>query len=245
MSTELLFLQNTFFYKCVIAIQDIGEDEHGYYFIPDKTIFHPQGGGQPNDLGWITLKTDQIKIVKAKYDHDMCVRHYIENPLNPDFLNEEITMQIDSNVRKLHAAYHTLGHWLSQIIYENLKLPLFPIKGHHIPGEAYIEFDGDLTCISDEVLDNIKLAIDVDLQYRRSIHSEFVIPDSPLMKKALLPKNFKPPTNKPMRLVTIEGYRPIPCGGTHYDLLNNIKSGVPTKIYTKRKKARLSYTCIA
>jgi len=152
-------------------------------------------------------------------------------------------MHIDSTIRKLNAAYHTAGHWLAQIVNENLQIDLLPVKGHHFAGEAYVEFDGNPTLINGDTLDKIKLAMRLDLQAGLQIKSEFATMESPLMQRALLPKNFKPLVDRPLRLVIIDDYKPVPCGGTHFDTLRGIKSVIPTKIYKKGKRVRLAYQC--
>ena len=224
-------------------MEEIGSDEYGTYFITDKTIFYPQGGGQPNDSGWIEKSRIQIKIAGAKYNSDGEVKHYVEDEISPDFIGAEVAMHIAQRVRKLNSAYHTAGHWLSQIVNENFGLPLFPVKGHHFASEAYVAFKGDMECVGEDLLDQIKLAMKTDLQTNPMVTSEIVASDSPKLKNALLPENFKPLTNRPLRLVTIEGYKAVPCGGTHYDSLRGIKSVVPTEIYKKGKYVRLKYEC--
>lgn len=243
MNTNKLFLENTFLYAILVNVISINEDQFGFYFVTDKTIFYPQGGGQPNDFGWISDGKMEVKIIKAKYGENGIVKHYTETLLLSSMLDKEVAMHIDSRTRKLNSAYHTAGHWLSQIISENLQLELFPVKGHHFTGEAYVEFEGNENLIKEDTLDNIKLAMRIDLQTNPKIVAQEVSIDNPLMKKALLPKNFAPLTDRPLRLVTIEGYKPVPCGGTHFEKLRSIKSINPTKIYKKGKRIRLSYEC--
>jgi len=243
MKTELLFLENTYLYAILVNIIDIGEDEFGVFFIADKTIYYPQGGGQPNDFGWIESNRISIKIEKAKYNEYGMIKHYTETLVPASFLNNEIAMHINQDSRKLNSAYHTAGHWLSQIINENLQLPIFPVKGHHFPGEAYVEFDGDFSSINDDTIHHLNLAMRIDLQTQPLVKSQIVSSDSPLLANALLPKNFKPLSNRPLRLVTIDGYKAVPCGGTHIERLREIKSVLPKQIYKKGKRIRLSYEC--
>lgn len=243
MDTNKLFLENTFLCAILVNVIIISEDQFGFYFLTDKTIFYPQGGGQTNDFGWISDGELEVKILKARYGENGIVKHYTESLLTLGLLNKQVAMHIDYRTRELNSAYHTAGHWLSQLVNENLQLGLFPVKGHHFAGEAYIEFDGNENLINENTIDNIKLAMRIDLQTNPKILSEIVTSDSPLMKKALLPKNFTPLLDRPLRLVTIEGYKPVPCGGTHFNQLRDIKSINPIKFYKKGKRIRLSYEC--
>ena len=44
---------DTYLDKLETTILEIGQDENGSYVIFDKTIFHPQGGGQPSDEDYL------------------------------------------------------------------------------------------------------------------------------------------------------------------------------------------------
>lgn len=48
-STERVYYTNIYLDKLEVQILEVGQDEVGSYVICDKTVFHPQGGGQPND----------------------------------------------------------------------------------------------------------------------------------------------------------------------------------------------------
>jgi alanyl-tRNA synthetase len=243
MKTELLFQENTYLYAMIVNIINIGFDDYGYYFITDKTIYYPQGGGQPNDNGHIEKDGNTITIVKAKYNELGQVKHYTDFEAPKSLLNKDVAMHVNQNSRKLNSAYHTAGHWLSQIVNENLELPLFPSKGHHFAGEAYVEFDGNIKEFCEDIIDNIKLAIRIDLQTQPTINSQIVASNSALLEDALLPINFKPLTNRPLRLVTISGYKSVPCGGTHLKSLRELRTVTPKKIYKKGKRIRLTYEC--
>ena len=52
-STERVYYTNTCLDKLETKILEIGQDENGSYVMFDKTIFHPQGGGQPADEGYL------------------------------------------------------------------------------------------------------------------------------------------------------------------------------------------------
>jgi Ser-tRNA(Ala) deacylase AlaX len=241
--TKRLFLENTYLFSTLTNVLETGRDEHGIYFIVDQSIYHPQGGGQPNDQGHISIDGEpELKIVSAKYA-DNGIRHYTERELSKETLHNKIYMHINSSSRKLNAAYHTSGHWLSQVVLENLQLPLFPIKGHHFPGEAYIEFEGDFNCITTDTIDEIKMAMQIDLHVNPKMIAVTSATGSEFFESALLPKNFKPPVNKPLRFTQIEGYRWIPCGGTHVESLLEIKSVQPVEFYMKGGKIRLKYSC--
>jgi Ser-tRNA(Ala) deacylase AlaX len=124
-----------------------------------------------------------------------------------------------------------------------MRLPLFPVKGHHYPGESYVEFEGDISCITEDTIGELRMAMQIDMQANLKVQALFTTPGTAIFESALLPQNFKPPVNKPLRLTQIEGYRWLPCGGTHVEALRDIKSVLPVDFYKKGGKVRLSYRC--
>jgi alanyl-tRNA synthetase len=93
-----------------------------------STIFHPQGGGQPFDTGW--LGDSQVMRVIQEADR---VVHYLDHPvaLGP------ITARVDAQRRALHTRLHSAGHLIGNA---GECLGWMPIKAHHWPGEGKITF---------------------------------------------------------------------------------------------------------
>lgn len=94
----------------------------------DRTLFHPQGGGQPADRGWIADLA--VEGVVSRGDS---VAHIVSQPLPPG----EVTIRIDAESRRLHARLHSAGHVLAQAGEQS---GWQPMKGHHWPGESRIIF---------------------------------------------------------------------------------------------------------
>ena len=56
MSTVLAYLEDTYKFTDKAHFEYVANDERGYYCVLDSTIFYPQGGGQPSDIGSIEVK---------------------------------------------------------------------------------------------------------------------------------------------------------------------------------------------
>ncbi len=69
----------------------------------DRTLFHPQGGGQPADRGWIAGQVVETVVVRGER-----VLHILSQPLPLG----EVEMKIDASARQLHARLHSAGHLL-------------------------------------------------------------------------------------------------------------------------------------
>ncbi|ENK5209250.1 alanyl-tRNA editing protein [Klebsiella aerogenes] len=94
----------------------------------DRTLFHPQGGGQPSDSGWIDEQV--VMTVTTRGDS---VLHIVEQPLPLG----EVKIRIDASARQLHARLHSAGHLLGLA---GEQFGWRPVKAHHWPGEGRITF---------------------------------------------------------------------------------------------------------
>lgn len=99
--------------------------EAGAYAVElDATLFHPQGGGQPSDVGSL----GDVTVLRVQQQGDTVV-HFTAAPLP----NGPVTMQIDEAQRRLHARWHSAGHligWLGET------RGWRPVKAHHWPGKG-------------------------------------------------------------------------------------------------------------
>lgn len=115
--------------ECLAQVVNCLSEADGRYAIElDRTLFHPQGGGQPADRGWIAGLA--VEGVVSRGDS---VAHIVSQPLPAG----EVTIRIDPESRRLHARLHSAGHALAQA---GELSGWQPIKGHHWPGESRIIF---------------------------------------------------------------------------------------------------------
>lgn len=240
-NTEIKYWQNTYCYASLTKILQIGKDERGFFIIPESTIFYPGGGGQPMDIGFISTESDDLRIVGTDFNNGD-IKHYLMLPEDQLKKGQEIAMRILSDSRLNSASLHTAGHWIAGIVSENLLLPFKPSKAYHYPDNPYIEFSGDVSLVNEEILDQINMAILVDRQAQLKVTSEILTRDNiGKLDHASLPENFKLNLEKPVRMVTIDTYKGIGCGGTHIDSISDIQSVKATKIYSKNGKIRVGY----
>ncbi|KLF16047.1 alanyl-tRNA synthetase [Klebsiella aerogenes] len=104
------------------------EADGGYAIELDRTLFHPQGGGQPSDRGWI----DEQPVMAVTTRGDS-VLHIVAQPLPLG----EVELRIDAPVRQRHARLHSAGHLLGLA---GEQFGWRPVKAHHWPGEGRITF---------------------------------------------------------------------------------------------------------
>ena len=102
--------------------------EQQFAVVLQSTIFHPQGGGQPFDTGWL----GQSNVLKVVQEAERIV-HYVDQPvaLGP------VQARVDGQRRTLHTRLHSAGHLIGNA---GETLGWMPIKAHHWPGEGKISF---------------------------------------------------------------------------------------------------------
>ncbi|KAG1326225.1 alanine--tRNA ligase 1 [Cocos nucifera] len=108
--------------------------------ILDATIFHPQGGGQPADTGFITNPSSDFKfMVEDVRLKDGLVFHYgFFNDVQEGWKSklkegQEVSLYVNAERRDLNSRLHSAGHLLD-ICKCNLGLShLEPGKGYHFP----------------------------------------------------------------------------------------------------------------
>eukprot|EP00972_Heterocapsa_arctica_P105107 15487262-Heterocapsa_arctica.AAC.1 len=54
--TKLLYMENTYVFECKATLLSLWEDGEKLCADLDQTVFHPQGGGQPSDVGQIVAE---------------------------------------------------------------------------------------------------------------------------------------------------------------------------------------------
>lgn len=236
MKTILCYLNNPFLFEhnAIFLKQEV--DEVGSYIILDSTLFYPQGGGQPSDQGFMTTSNGDIVSIHHVKSINNEVRHYTQHPVSL-IQGQEIHCHINIEIRLKHSQLHSAGHLLSNLV-EKIYPEWKAIKGHHFPGEAYVEFisstsrtEIDLNTLNNELNQAIEASPTVESLFIAGEQLSKYCPDLP----------FSIPEGEKIRLIRIGNYPFQPCGGTHLDNLSNIKSIILTKYKIKKGHLKISY----
>ena len=113
----------------------------------DQTTMHPQGGGQPTDIGTISVSNDTnnstISIEKVTVDRDTgIVTHFgtaDKTTLSPLLETGTcVQVSVDPDQRQILSECHTAGHVVDSAMARcNRMLP--PSKGYHFLDGPYVE----------------------------------------------------------------------------------------------------------
>jgi misacylated tRNA(Ala) deacylase len=230
MPTELLFRTDA--YAPTANATVVGLSQQG--IILDQTIFYAMGGGQPGDVGTLTLSDGRtIAIANAVWSDE--AKTEIAHVVPPEGLlpaiGDTVELALDWRRRYARMKVHTALHLLS------VALP-YPVTGGSIgDGEGRLDFD-----IQDAGLDKEEIGAKVNAMIAQAAEiSERWITDAELDANPGLVKTMsvKPPRGSGrVRLVEIEGLDLQPCGGTHVRNTMEIGKIAVTQIEKKGKQNR-------
>ncbi len=168
----------------------------------DHTIFYPEGGGQPGDRGFI----DQVKVTDTQLSADGVILHLLEGEGN--FVEgQEVTLTLDWNHRYDFMQQHSAQHLLSGTLFRLFKIGTVSVHlGHE---EISIELNTDE--LSEAQIVATEEAVNRVIRQNVPISAQTVkqeeIPSLNLRRSVKVEGD--------VRLITIEGYDLIACGGLH------------------------------
>ena len=111
--TELLFNENSYLENCEATITSL---ENNIIQL-DRTIFYAESGGQPGDVGKITLNDRVLKVIDTqKGNNPKEIHHIIEGEIDQDLIGKSCELSIDWERRKDHMRMHTSCHILCSLI---------------------------------------------------------------------------------------------------------------------------------
>ena len=219
--------------------------------IVDSTVFHPQGGGQPTDVG--TMKSEngtifKVHMVRTSTEWQGVVLHFgrydADSPLFE--AGDEVTQTIDTEVRNLHSRYHTAGHVLGaavrHLVHDQVE-NFDETKASHFPDSASCEFQGvidgkwkePIQKKLDEYIEK-DMPVEIDWWDEEDFKAqglERLIPDRKVMGMTDTEK---------FRVVKIIGAEVYPCGGTHVPSTQLCGKTVIKKISRSKGTSRVGYT---
>lgn len=204
-----------------------------------NTVFHPQGGGQPNDVGRIIQGNVEFRVQSAEHDRsDNNVWHlgtFNEGRFDE---NSEVRVEIDENVRRNHARLHSAGHLLD-IAVQRLGYNLVPGKGYHFNDGSYVEYLGN-------VEDKEKGLVELNQECEKIIDETQEMVNAVILNPEEAAKCFEVPdylrSEQSIRYVKLTNEdKGCPCGGTHVKSVKDIGKIVVTRLRKVGKNLRVSY----
>lgn len=237
MTTILSYFNDTYQFNDTTTLTCCNSDEKGHYLLLNKTLFYPQGGGQPSDSGYIKFGDKIVPIQSVKRVADE-IRHYTDNDYS-DFQGQSGTVYIDPDKRLLHAKLHTAGHLLSNIV-ESIYPMCHGVKGHHYPELSYVEFEitgGSLGEFSQVKIDEMILKY---IEENHVVVTDELTPEKLQQSPPKFTVNMQD-SDQAVRIIRIGDFPFSPCGGTHVKNIAELVGLKVTKIKIKNNILRISY----
>jgi Ser-tRNA(Ala) deacylase AlaX len=120
--------------KANVEVLDCTPHEHEFAVVLRATLFHPQGGGQPCDTGWI----GESQVLRVVQEVDRIV-HFVDRAVPLGMTCIRVDEERRCFNTRMHSAGHLIGHFVQALGWT-------PIKAHHWPNEGRVQFKpGDTT----------------------------------------------------------------------------------------------------
>lgn len=203
--------------------------------ILNKTLFYPQGGGQPYDTGIIKGQNGSFTVDEVRFENGIV---YHIGKLDGDIqAGEDVNIKINEKRRHLNSRLHTAGHLIDEAV-NKLGYRWHATKGCHFPDQCSVEYESTL----EESVDYaglIKGAFDEMVDNGFETTQMFVpFEDLENICHFVLPNM---PKDKPSRVAIVWGEKGIPCGGTHVKNISEVGFVTIKKVKAKKGIIKVSY----
>ena len=178
-----------------------GEERGRPFVLLEDTVFYPEGGGQPCDLGMV----NGVAVVEVQ-KREGGIRHYLAAalPVGP------ASLQLDWIRRFDHMQQHTGQHLLTAVAQDQFK---WGTTAFHLGGTV-CDIELDAPSISPAEMERLEEAVAAEIRARREITARWVSPEA-YGAEAVRSRGLPEGHTGDIRLVQIAGVDLNTCGGTH------------------------------
>ncbi|GHB62375.1 hypothetical protein GCM10010306_064990 [Streptomyces umbrinus] len=223
------YLDDTYLEHVDTRVIAVGERGGTPWAAVEQCLFHPQGGGQPADRGW--LEGTEIIPVRDR-ESGLVVAMVPEGDsresgsLSSLAVGQTLRTRIDLRVRTAHAALHTAGHLVEAV---GRMQGWEMVASNHFLGQARIEFQAPRT---DTRLADPEGREEVTAVLRAAVAAA-VADDLPVFARC-------PADGR--RVVHLDELHSAPCGGTHVRSLGDLAEVALPTLKVKKGRIRVSYS---
>lgn len=183
-------------------VMEVREAGNGFAVILDGSLFYPEGGGQPCDLG--SIDDAALSFVTEK---DGLILHMLES--KPDFgPGDRVLMRVDRARRIDHSQQHSGQHLLSAILERRYGIHTLSF---HL-GLSYSTIDVTCPAMDQEMIKALEDEAEVFIAASHPYIPHVCPPEDPNsfpFRKSL------PKSGEQIRIIEIKGYDWVACCGTH------------------------------
>ncbi|KAK5681552.1 hypothetical protein LTS10_006084 [Elasticomyces elasticus] len=238
-----------------------------YAIIVESTIFHPQGGGQPSDIGKMAIDgaiTFGVLTARTSATKPSIVLHFghftSDQISTEDVTGRTVDQFVDAEKRTLFSRLHTAGHVLgaaTRTLLESRVDNFDELKASHFPDSAACEFQGSIdgkykpeiqTAVDESVAKDAEVRIGwwTKEDFRKRNLQRLLIPDEDWKAIAIAVdeggEEMQGDANDEqtrIRVVDIVGAEVYPCGGTHVPTTKQCGKVTVKKISRSKGNSRM------
>src|SRR5699024_3967010 len=102
-------------------VLDTFERDEGYDVVLDRTLFYPEGGGQPADTGTLSTEDTTVDVEDVHREGDVVVHHTDGDPGTGEFVRGQIDAGRRRQLMRNHTATHIVIHAARQVLGEHIR----------------------------------------------------------------------------------------------------------------------------
>jgi len=198
--------------------------------ILDRTVFYPNSGGQPGDIGHLDLSDGaKLEIIDTQKG-DQGILHITAESNRVPAPGDAVTAVIDWDRRHRLMRMHTCMHLLCSIV------PMGVTGGSIRDGSARLDFDAPDPLDKAEITQRLNQLIEENHPVVTSWITDAELDNQPDLVRTM---SVQPPRGGGrIRLVNVKDVDLQPCGGTHLKSTGEIGKVLVKKIEKKGKHNR-------
>jgi misacylated tRNA(Ala) deacylase len=201
----------------------------------DRSAFHPGGGGQVSDAGWLEYSGGAVAVTGIE-TIDGEVWHVLADEIE---LSGGVVVRIDADHRSRVAQLHTDSHVLNALVYD--QFPGTLVTGAQINADGTGRMDFDLSAVDNDVLRGLDAGVNDVIRRSVDVRSVYIdAGDAETVAGLVRSLSVAPPPTPDgtLRVIDIEGIDRQACGGTHLSNTGQSRPFRITKVENKGKRNR-------
>ncbi len=231
--TEFIYLTDSYLKDLKTKVVSVVQKGKVWEIVLEKTIFYPQGGGQLSDQGEIVgphgkATVKHVRMHESDAVHECSIDGLIK-------AGDEVECVLDWDWRYLNMRRHSGGHIVHEAVMQ-LAPSLKPLRADH-GKQLFIEYEGSLPIDKTfEIERKANEIVSQDLPLKTEIVSYDELVKRVTHIAGTLPKN------KPLRILSVGDFAPMPDGGTQVKNASEVGPISVTKIENVDDHVRVYYT---
>jgi Ser-tRNA(Ala) deacylase AlaX len=202
--------QNPFATSLNTLILRCGEEKGRHFAVLEDTLFYPEGGGQPCDLGTV----NDVAVLDVQ-KREGVIRHYLKAPVQAG----AAALKLDWLRRFDHMQQHTGQHLLTAVAQDRFK---WETTAFHL-GASVCDIELDAPTISPIEMERLEAAVASEIRARHEVTARWVSAEG-YAQEAVRSRGLPEGHSGDIRLVQIECVDLNTCGGTHLRHTGEIES---------------------